>query len=293
MNPEILGLGEVLWDLLPDGRALGGAPCNFTFHCHRLGRAAAIVSRVGADDLGRDLRAALRGLGLDDTFVQEDATHPTGTVSVELEAGQPRYTIHENVAWDYLAPDDRLDAALAGVSVVCFGTLMQRNEASRATVQRLVRFVADQALVVCDINLRQHYYTPDVLEKSLTLSRWAKLNDGELLVLRDLFGLSGGDESALAASLRERFRLELVALTRGERGCLVQTADEEVAVSGEKVDVVDTVGAGDAFTAGLVCAVLEGVEIGDAAVLANRLAARVAASRGGTPLIDRATLGWP
>ncbi|MGL4551925.1 MAG: carbohydrate kinase family protein [Gemmataceae bacterium] len=293
MTPEILGLGEILWDLLPDGRALGGAPCNFTFHCHRLGRRAAIVSRVGADDLGREARAVLRAQGLDDAFVQEDPTHPTGTAGVELDAGQPRFTIHENVAWDHLASDDRLDAALAGVNVVCFGTLMQRHPASRAAVQRLVRLASHQALVVCDINLRQQYYTPEVLETSLRLSRWAKLNDTELTVLRDLFGLTGGSESALVTGLRARFRLELVALTRGERGCLVQTDDEEVAVNGERVEVVDTVGAGDAFTAGLVCAVLEGAEIGDAAVLANRLAARVAASRGGTPLIDRAAVGWP
>src|SRR6476659_3868532 len=108
MALEVLGLGEVLWDLLPGGKALGGAPCNFVFHCHQLGHPAAIVSRVGADDLGLELRSALRGLGLDDGLVQEDAEHPTGTVSVELEAGQPRYTIHENVAWDFLAPGPRL-----------------------------------------------------------------------------------------------------------------------------------------------------------------------------------------
>src|SRR5215218_7764266 len=184
MGPEILGLGEVLWDLLPDGRAIGGAPCNFTFHCHRLGLRAAIVSRVGADDLGREARAALRASGLDDAFVQEDPTHPTGTVTVELDAGQPRYTIHEGVAWDHLASDDRLDAALAGVNVLCFGTLMQRHGVSRAAVQRLVRLASHQALVVCDINLRQHYYTPEILDTSLSASRWAKLNDGELGTLR-------------------------------------------------------------------------------------------------------------
>lgn len=285
MGPEILGVGEVLWDLLPDGRALGGAPCNFVFHCHRLGHRAAIVSRVGADAAGRELRAALRGLGLDDGLIQEDAAHPTGTVSVELDGGQPRYTIHEGVAWDFLATEDRLDAALAGVNVLCFGTLMQRHAASRAAVQRLVRLASGQALVVCDINLRQEYFSAEVLDTSLTLSRWAKLNDGELVTLQKLFGLKGSGEDELVTALRRRFGLELVALTRGERGCLVQTDDEEVSVSGVKVDVVDTVGAGDAFTAGLVCAVLEGAEIGDAAARANHLAARVAASRGGTPML--------
>lgn len=293
MNPEILGLGEILWDLLPDGRAFGGAPCNFTFHCHQLGRRAAIISRVGSDELGREARAFLRSLGLDDRFVQEDETHPTGTAGVELRDGQPHFTIHEGVAWDYLVSEDSPDAALAELSVVCFGTLMQRHEISRATIQRLVRLASGQALVVCDINLRQHYYSREVLETSLTLSRWAKLNQDELQVLADLFGGDGRTHRTQILGLRKRFRLELVALTFGEHGCYIQTDDEEILISGEKVQVVDTVGAGDAFTAGLVCAVLEGLEIRDAATLANRFAARVASARGGTPRIDRATLGWP
>jgi fructokinase len=290
MAAEILGVGEVLWDLLPAGRVLGGAPCNFIFHCRQLGHEAAIISRLGADELGREARAELARLGLDTRLVQEDAAHPTGTVDVKLEGGQPTYTIHENVAWDHLASEPALEAALAHARVVCFGTLMQRHPVSRAAVQRLVRLASGQALVVCDINLRQHYYTKEVLEASLSLSRWAKLNDAELAVLREMFQLRGKAERAQLTSLRKKFRLELAALTLGERGCLVQTDDEEVSVPGERVEVVDTVGAGDAFTAGLVCGVLEGVEVPDAARLANRLAGRVAASRGGTPTIDRASL---
>jgi fructokinase len=291
-RPEILGVGEVLWDLLPDGRVLGGAPCNFVFHCHQLGQRAAIVSRVGDDEAGRDLRAALHALGLSDALLQTDPTHPTGTVSVTLEAGQPRYTIHENVAWDFLETTNTLDAALAGVHFVCFGTLMQRHAISRATVQRLVRLARQQAIVLCDINLRQQFYTLEVLEASLHLSRWVKLNDEELIILRQLFKLRGRGESGWIATLRERFDIELVALTRGANGCLIQTADDEVSASGVKVQVVDTIGAGDAFTAALVCATLEGREIGEAATLASRYAAQVVAHRGGTPVIDRASVGW-
>jgi fructokinase len=286
MAGTIIGLGEILWDLLPTGKALGGAPFNFTFHCHQLGQPAVMVSRVGRDELGAEIRAVLRGLDLGDDFVQDDPAHATGTVSVALDkGGQPTYTIHEG-AWDHLAWDERL-AVLAGqAQVVCFGSLVQRHATARETVRRVLAS-ARNAITVFDVNLRQHYFDRDVLESSLTASRWAKLNDGELVVLRDLFGLTGSGENALVADLRQRFDLELVALTRGEKGCLVQTADEEVAAAGVCVEVVDTVGAGDAFTAGLVTAVLEGRDVAGAARFANRLAARVAASRGGTPRIDR------
>jgi fructokinase len=289
MPATIIGLGEILWDLLPTGRSLGGAPFNFTFHCHQLGQPAVMVSRIGRDEPGAAIRAALHELGLSDEFVQQDDEHPTGTVSVALDqGGQPTFTIHEG-AWDHLAWDDRL-AALAGQAlVVCFGSLIQRHATARATVRRVLA-AARNSIAVFDVNLRQHYHDRDVLESSLVASRWAKLNDGELLVLRELFGLKGAGESGLVRDLRQRFDLELVALTRGEKGCLVQTADEEVVVPGQRVEVVDTVGAGDAFTAGLVCAVLEGRDVADAARFANRLAARVAASRGGTPRIDRAEI---
>jgi fructokinase len=287
--PSIVGLGEVLWDMLPAGKVLGGAPFNFTFHCHQLGHAAVMVSRVGRDELGQEIRAAMRELGLDDSLVQEDGEHPTGTVRIELDsAGQPSFTIHPG-AWDHLAWDERLEAMLGQAQAVCFGTLIQRNAGARATVRRALRS-ARNALVVYDVNLRQDFFTREVLEESLHASRWVKLNDSELVVLKELFDLSGTNESAIVADLRKRFGIELVALTRGERGCLVQTEDEGVAVSGVRVKVVDTIGAGDAFTAGLVCAVLEGRSIADAARFANRMAACVAARAGGTPRLERAEI---
>jgi fructokinase len=283
---EIVGLGEVLWDLLPTGKVLGGAPFNFTFHCHQLGHAAAMVSRVGADDLGREIRQSMRGLGLDDAHVQEDSAHPTGTVGVNLDAaGQPAFTIHPG-AWDHLAWNDRLEGLFGQAQAICFGTLIQRHPTARDTVRRALG-AGRNALLVCDVNLRQDFYTPEILEESLRSARWVKLNDGELVVLRDLFGLSGKSESALVAGLRKRFGTELVALTRGAQGCLVQTADEEVSAAGVPVQVVDTIGAGDAFTAGLLCAVLEGREVAEAACFANRLAARVTGAAGGTPRIER------
>jgi fructokinase len=284
---EIVGLGEVLWDLLPGGKQPGGAPFNFTFHCHQLGHASAIVSRVGTDELGRELRDVVVRLGLTDAFLQADEVHRTGTVRVDVDGnGQPTFTIIPDVAWDHLAWDDGLEALLSQARAVCFGTLAQRHAVSRATIQRALQ-AARNALIVCDINLRQHFWDHEVIEASLSASRWAKLNEDELEVFRGLLGLTGTTPSKLLATLRQRYGLEVVALTRGERGCLVQAEDEEVSLPGVRVRVVDTVGAGDAFTAGLLVYVLEGKSLAEAAAFANGLAARVAASAGGTPILRR------
>jgi fructokinase len=292
MSPsiEIVGLGEVLWDLLPGGKQLGGAPFNFTFHCHRLGHPSVMVSRVGADELGREIRAAASVLGVTDAYVQEDPERATGTVQVAVDAqGQPSFTITSDVAYDHLAWEDRLASLLKDARAVCFGTLAQRHPVARATIQRAVR-EAREALVVFDVNLRQHYYSREIIEASLSASRWVKLNEHELPTLRDLLALTGKTDADLLEALRLRYRLELVILTRGEHGCLVRSATEIIDLPGVPVHVVDTVGAGDAFTAGLLASVLEGTPLRAAAVFANRLAARVAAARGATPLLDREEL---
>jgi fructokinase len=284
----IVGLGEILWDLLPGGRQLGGAPFNFTFHCHQLGHTSMMVSRVGRDELGREIRETLRRLNLSDAALQEDPIHPTGTVPVTVdERGQPTFTITPEVAYDYLAWDESLEILFGQAQAVCFGTLVQRHPTARATIQRALR-TARNALIIYDVNLRQHFYGREVIEASLAASRWVKLNEDELAVLHDLLSLDGKKDVAVLAALRRRYNLELAALTRGERGCLIQTADEEIAVPGLPVKVADTIGAGDAFSAGLLVSVLEGRPLVDAAAFANRLAARVAAAVGGTPAIDRA-----
>jgi fructokinase len=287
----VVGLGEVLWDLLPGGRQLGGAPFNFAFHCHQLGHPAVMVSRVGRDDLGREIRQALRDRGLSDDYLQEDPAHPTGTVSVALDAqGHPAFTITPDVAYDYLEWEPSWTALFGQAVAVCFGTLVQREPAAQEAVGRALR-VAANALVVYDVNLRQNFYTREVVESSLRVCRWVKLNDEELAVLRPLLQLRGKTEAVTLRDLRRRYGVELACVTRGARGCLLQTDDEEVVVPGVPVAVVDTVGAGDAFTAGLLAAVLEGRGMEEAAAFANRLAARVAASPGGTPDIRREELG--
>ncbi len=285
-SAAILGVGELLWDLLPSGPRAGGAPFNFAFHCSQLGHPATIVSRVGTDPDGHGLRSAVRGLGLSDAHVQDDPEHPTGTVVVSVGAdGQPTYRITPEVAWDYLAWEAALELLAVSAEAVCFGTLAQRQPVARETIRRLVQ-TARNALILYDVNLRQDGHDRACIETSLRLARWVKLNEDELVVLRDLLGLSG-PPAQLLAELRERYGPELICLTRGAAGCVVQTADEQVAAPGQKVEVVDTVGAGDAFTAGLLAAVLDGRDLGAAAAFANRLAARVAAAPGGTPKVDR------
>jgi fructokinase len=285
----IIGLGEVLWDLLPEGRKLGGAPFNFAFHCHQLGHAAVMVSRVGTDELGRAVREAVRELGLSDEFVQQDAEHPTGTVSVAMDDQRRHtFTITPNVAYDYLQWDEPVEGLFRRARAVCFGTLAQRGPASRATIHQALAAAPRDAVIVYDVNLRQHYYSREVIEASLHACRWAKMNEEELAVLRRLLDLGGGTDSAALTALRRRYNLQLLALTRGERGCLIQSAEDEVEAGGVPVTVVDTIGAGDAFAAGLLAYRLEGRSLAGAAAFANRLAARVAASAGGTPRIARA-----
>lgn len=288
---QILGLGEVLWDLLPSGPRLGGAPCNFAFHCRQLGHSSAIVSRIGADDWGKKLAAELDRLRVPRELVQTDTQHATGTVSVALnEAGHPTYTITENVAWDFIEMPDDLPAIISPAKVICFGSLAQRHETSRHTIRHILeasRSLPGRRIHVFDVNLRQHFYSTELLDASLRLADWVKVNDEELAVLANLFDLPKVTDLSTLASLRERYNLSLACLTRGERGCVVHTADEQIDEPGVFVQVADTVGAGDAFTAGLACLSLEGQPLRSVVRFANRYAARVAASAGATPKIDR------
>ena len=292
----VVGLGEVLWDLLPAGRQPGGAPFNFAFHCHQLGHPAVIVSRVGEHNLGRDLRAEVRRLGMSDEFIQTDPDHPTGTVRVEVgEGGQPRYTITPEVAYDYLAWDERLEVLARSAPAVCFGTLAQRGPVSRATIRRFIetaREGGNAPLVVFDINLRQDFYDSETIEESLRWSDWLKLNEDERGRLAEMFGLEGRDEAADLNHLHPLHGAgrKLTCLTRGDRGCTVFARGCRFDEPGVSVAVADTVGAGDAFTAALLTQVLEGRPLPQALRFANRFAARVAARPGGTPRIDRAEL---
>src|SRR5262245_44479437 len=237
----IVGIGDLLWDMLPTGPQPGGAPFNFAFHCHQLGNHAAIASRVGDDELGHRLLAEVRARGLTDEFIQIDRVHPTGTVQVNVDAdGQPSYTIVENVAYDYLEWTPALHYLAGATSAACFGTLGQRHEPSRGTIQHLLRRLRQRKegytdrrrgpIAVFDINLRQRFYSWEIIESSLRLCDWFKLNRDELKVLADHFRIAEAAEQYWSEIPRESAILQLLAwhcnvpliwLTRGEDGSLI------------------------------------------------------------------------
>jgi fructokinase len=283
MSHKILAIGEVLWDLLPSGKQLGGAPANFAYHVHCLGAEARIVSRVGDDRYGTEILADLNSSGLSTDFVSVDRALPTGTVSVDLDSGgQPRYVIHKNVAWDHLTVNPQSLAYAATVDAVCFGTLAQRSDQSRKTVGELVSTVSKHSLRVFDINLRQNYYSIDLIKESLDFANALKLNESELVILADMFGLSGGANMKIA-QLAGRFGLSNIALTRGDDGSVLLSGNTVSEYSGIHVKVVDTVGAGDAFTAAWTLGLLDGLPLDKINERANELAAFVCSNAGAMP----------
>ena len=279
-----IGLGEVLWDLLPGGRQLGGAPANFAYHAHALGAESLVVSRVGRDDLGRDLVEHLNALGLVTSGISVDPAAPTGTVSVTLDpTGQPTYTIHTDVAWDFLEAGPEVLRAAAGADAVCFGTLAQRHPVARDSIRRLLQATRPEALRIFDINLRQRFWSREVIVESLALANVLKLNDEELPILMDLLGWPCEDDQGLMARLAQRFDLRAVALTRGARGSLLWTADRSWNWPGSDLKVADTVGAGDSYTAALALGLLSRKSPEDILRIAHRVADFVCTQPGATP----------
>jgi len=279
----VVGIGELLWDCFGDTRRPGGAPANVAFHAGQLGIDGVVVSRVGADPSGDALLNKLAERGLSTHAIQRDAGHPTGLVTVDMtRRDQPVYTIHEDAAWDYIEFDSKLAAVTSRASAICFGTLAQRSTKSRETIHRVLDESGD-ALLICDVNLRPPWYTRELIETPLHRCHVAKLNDEELPVVAGLFELGPGDTKACARALRERFDVKVVCVTCGERGCLVVTEDDCVQVPGRRVEVEDTVGAGDAFTAALICGLLWKWPVASVAQFANEVGAMVAGRRGAMP----------
>ena len=277
----IVGIGEILWDMLPTGKALGGAPANFAYHAKRLGEDGWAVSAIGNDALGREIMEIVMEKGLRNLI--SVTSRPTGTVQVSLDAkGVPSYTIMEDVAWDNIPFTPQMAALASRADAVCFGSLVQRGN-SRDSVLRFLRAMRPKALRVFDINLRQHYYSKEVIDESLQLSDILKINDEEIRIVAELFGL-GGDDTAACRALIERYGLKLVILTRGADGSEVITADEAIPQAVGQVEVVDTVGAGDSFTAAFVVAYLRGDSLADAQRLANETAAYVCSCKGAMPI---------
>jgi fructokinase len=278
---KILGIGEVLWDLFPTGKFLGGAPANFVFHCRQMGLDAHPVSRVGHDDLGREMLADLTAKDIPTGLVQTDRQRPTGTVRVDMQGAGHRFTITENVAWDFLAPDPDALTEAKRARAVCFGSLAQRSDVSREAIRALVR--ACPGLIVFDINLRQHFYTRQIIEDSLDLSTVLKLNNDEVKVLKDLLDLSGRTDAEIAREILEEFSLDLVCVTRGPNGAMLVNEDDVADQPGKSVKVADTVGCGDAFTAVLVSGLLEEKDLATIVRTACRVGEFVATQSGATP----------
>ena len=294
MEPHlILGIGELLWDLLPEGPRLGGAPANFTVMAGRLGSHAAILSRIGRDDLGRKAVELLDPLPADTEFLQVDAVHETGRGTVVLKDGQPEFTFPEAIAWDFLELSDEWVRLAERADAICFGSLAQRSLESRQTIQTLAAQTQASCVRVFDVNLRAPFYSSEVVQESLELATVMKMNDTEVPLVLGLLGLQPldrEDPEALrigAGKLLDEFpTLKMVAVTRGGSGSLLVTREAWHEHPGIPVKVVDTVGAGDAFTAAMTTSLLRGADLATLNEAGNRWGSWVASQRGGMPPLD-------
>ncbi len=290
--PLAVGLGEVLWDLLPAGKQLGGAPANFAYHARVLGCTSAVVSAVGRDGLGEEILSRLRTLGLESSHLARDPMHPTGTVSVKLDlAGIPSYVIHTNVAWDFIPDSPGLHALAERTDLVCFGSLAQRAPVSRQTIQTFIQATRSEALRVFDINLRQNYFSAAILRSSFEHANVLKVNDQELPIVADLLDLPRVEGETVKAMLGQ-FPFDVIAVTRGGSGSSLYTADAAAHHDGFAVTIVDTVGAGDAFTAALATGLLERKPLAEINEFANRLASFVCTQHGATPAVPDHLTRW-
>lgn len=282
----VAGLGEALWDMLPTGKHLGGAPLNFAYIASLLGEDAVIASRIGNDSLGEEIRAELAGRNLDISGIQIDSNLPTGTVDVHLRDGQPEYEIRQPVAWDALKWTPEWRAVAAKCDAVCFGSLAQRDLRSRQTIEKFLESTRPDCLRVFDINLRRPFYGREVIELGLRSATILKLNDVELVELSAILGVNGGSQSALMRGLLDKFGLKSVLLTCGERGAMAVSGARTASHPGFKVRVRDTIGAGDAFTAAAIHCILRAIELEKTLAFANKWASWVASQEGAMPVLS-------
>jgi fructokinase len=276
----LVGVGELLWDELPSGRVAGGAPANFAHHAAQLGADARLVSRVGTDQAGDDILKVVADHGLTTECVERDPTAPTGRVTVAGEP--PRYTIHEGVAWDRIEGTESTRRAVATADAVCFCALAQRAEPSRTTIRELLRAVKPGCLRVFDVNRREPFYSKQLLDESFLLTDVLKVNDSELVHLTGLFGLPIAEPEAMA-ELAARYGFKAVACTRAEKGSAILRGGEWSEGPAVPTTVVDTIGAGDSFTAAMTLGLLAGWPLDVVNRRAAEVAAFVCAQRGGMP----------
>jgi fructokinase len=281
---NVVGLGEILWDMLPEGKKLGGAPANFAYISTLLGDEGVVASRVAGDNLGNEAIRHLAALGVTTEYVQRDPLHPTGTVQVEVDqAGQPKFEIAEGVAWDFLEWTQDWKRLAATADAICFGSLAQRAQTSRSTICQFLTAARKDAVRVFDVNLRQAFFTAEILAKSMKNATIVKLNHEELPKIMRLFGLKHQDEIAASKSLLQLHDLSLICVTRGCGGSLLMSRHDLHEHPGYRIQVTDAIGAGDAFTAGLVHEYLRGASLPNMNETANRVGAWVASRAGAMP----------
>ena len=287
----VVGLGELLWDMLPAGPQLGGAVANFAVMSARLGNDAAIATRLGNDQLGREALALLAGTPVDTSYIQQDVSRVTSTVTVELEEGQPHYTIHEPVAWDFLEFTSQWLGLAQRCDAVCFGTLAQRSAASRRTIESFLHETRPECVRIFDVNLRAPFFSAEIIERSLDLATIFKLNADEMPQVLSMLGFpdtQGTSPEVLLAGARQiidQFPVALIAITMGAHGSLLVTRREVDRHSGYPTTVVDAVGAGDAFTAAITHFHLQGAPLARLNAAGNRWGSWVAAHAGAMPAL--------
>jgi len=284
MNDVIVGMGEVLWDMLPEGKKIGGAPANFAYHVSQYGFDGCVVSAVGDDKLGNEILESFNNRRLN--YLIQRVPYPTGTVQIELdEAGIPCYEIKENVAWDNIPFTVDLEKLAKKTRAVCFGSLAQRNTVSRETINRFLDVMSDAAgqYRVFDVNLRQGFYDKEILCNSMKRCNILKINDEELIAVSRMFEYPGIDLEDKCRTLLSEYGLEILILTCGVNGSYVFTRENVSFVNTPKIEVADTVGAGDSFTATFISAILKGKSIREAHELAGEGSAYVCTQNGAMP----------
>jgi fructokinase len=280
---KIAGIGEILWDVLPDSEQLGGAPINFTYHVSALGAEAVAISTIGKDIRGENALKELQKRGVNTSYISVLEHFDTGFVTARVDGkGIATYEFPDDVAWDHLVINPAAQKCAAELQAICFGTLAQRSDSSRLTIQNYLRNTAGKTLKVYDVNLRQNFYNRAIIETSLKICTVLKLNDDELPVVSSLFMLGGAEHEQMEA-LQNHFDLELVILTKGSNGSILVAKDDISRHQGIATEVVDTIGAGDSFTAAVVTGLLHNKTLDEINEKANRLAAYVCGQPGAMP----------
>lgn len=285
-NKVIVGMGEALWDILPEGKKIGGAPANFAYHVSQFGLESCVVSAVGNDDLGREILDSFKERKLQ--CLIETVPYPTGTVQVEVDgAGVPQYRIKENVAWDNIPFTGKLEALARRTCAVCFGSLAQRSAVSRETIGRFIDAMpkSKDTLIVFDANLRQEFFSKDILDQSIKRCNILKINDEELVIISRLLNISETGFQDRCETLLKRYGLKLLILTCGAKGSFVFTPAGTMFFDTPKVEVADTVGAGDSFTATFIAGLLKGVPVAEAHQRAVEVSAFVCTKQGAMPAL--------